>query len=106
MKKLIPLIFLVLLVVVLFTPFREDIIACRVYDSDNRQYEVWEYPMIRGLNSFPSESEASLPFSLIGGEDNACYTIKWYESLSGVSLIPKPVKSYSLIEKLIILFSR
>ena len=92
---------LVLLIIISFTPFREDIRICRVYDSDYKRYELWEEPMIVGLESFSSEELANLPFSIIGNTENACYTHKWYQSLDGLNLIDVPVNSYSLVDKIL-----
>jgi hypothetical protein len=95
---------LVILVVVSFIPFREDLNVCRVYDSDYKKYLLWEEPMIYGLQVYSTESDAKLPFSIIGGSTNACYTHKWYQTLDGINLINKEIKSYSFIEKLLLIF--
>jgi len=97
------LIPLVILIVLGFTPFREDLRVCRVYDSDYNKYILWEEPMINGLRTYSSESQAELPFSIIGSVESACYTHKWYQSLDGINLINKEIKSYSFIERLIII---
>ena len=105
MKKLfwIPLF---LLAVIAFLPFREDLRVCRVYDSDNKVDILWEEPMIRGLEVYPSKESAQLPFSIIGGVNEACYTHKWYQPLDGISLIDKEIKSYSFIERVLIILKR
>lgn len=94
---------LVVLMVLSFTPFREDLRVCRVYDSDYKKYLLWEEPMINGLRTYPTEEQAELPFSIIGSAEIACYTHKWYQSLDGINLINKEIKSYSFIEKLLII---
>jgi hypothetical protein len=48
--------------------------------------------MIYGLQVYSTESDAKLPFSIIGGPTNACYTHKWYQTLDGINLINKEIK--------------
>jgi hypothetical protein len=99
-------IVLIFLVVFLFTPFREDLRICKVYDSDYKRYEYWEQPMIIGLRTFPNEESANIPFSIIGSEEESCYLHKWYQSLDGLNLINKPINNYSFIDKLIYALTR
>lgn len=100
------LIPLVILIVLSFIPFREDLRICQVYDADYKQYELWEEPMIIGLETFQSEESANVPFSLIGDKDKHCYTLKWYQSLDGLKLTRKPIYSYSFIDKLVYIMNR
>jgi hypothetical protein len=102
MKKLYWLI-LIIILVSLFIPFREDLLICKVYNKDLNNYELWEKPMVRGLESYPSEDLAMLPFSLIGGVENACYTHKWYQSIKDILLLDKSIRFYSFIDRLLIL---
>jgi len=105
MKNLIWITIFVLFVIS-FLPFREDLRVCRVYDSDLKVDLLWEEPIAYGLEVYPNKDSAQLPFSIIGSTSEACYTHKWYQPLDGISLINKEIKSYSFIERVLIILKR